>query len=112
MKLTNPTEYELNDAFAEKVAGWYRENGIWFSIRDDGLKVFEGETARFTDRADKVLPWLEKWPKHWQAGNVNAGGPPIWVSLGDKDNASVADTIAHAAVIALLRAHGVDVEFK
>lgn len=45
MKLTNPTDDELNAAFAEKVAGWDH---------------FPAGYPRWTHSADAVLPWLEK----------------------------------------------------
>ena len=126
MKLIDPTDDELNAAFAEKVAGWTRffsENLGAALFHPPGLpdaanvnKRFE--VPRFTQSADTVLPWLEKWRDGntlFIAGTSIFGERAWGVDLIDNSQnfrQFVKDpSLPRAAVIALLRAHGVEVEF-
>lgn len=130
MTLINPTDDELNRAFAEKVCGW-----VWTKIREarringdlvePELFVWcrqNGEFAGnpwqhdFTHSADAVLPWLEK--DHYSFSIYYDQTTCVWtVELmqrftGTKTyRASCEESMAKAAVIALLRAHGAEVEF-
>lgn len=126
MKLVNPTDGQLNSAFAEHVAGWFpiepkHSKGSLMMVDEwwdaNGYPV---GAPRFASSADAVLPWLEKseryvsvrhWRGHWEE-------QPGWMVIlyeddeGGRELARAVDTsLPRAAVIALLRAHGVEVEF-
>lgn len=111
MKLTNPTDEELNVAFAEKVAGWMQCERLGRMVWYDPEGGHEMHVPRFTEYADLVLPLLEKcrsWicEKTWDS-------PCYTIRVSDpKPITQRSDTFPRAAVIALLRAHGVEVEFK
>jgi hypothetical protein len=124
MKLINPTDDELNVAFAEKVAGFTdicHESGEDVDIESRQIYpwrawrgTFEGRrrfVPPFTTSADAVLPWLEKWPYDvdFDQGEVFEYTfkvyYPVFVESSEEGS------FAYNAVIALLRAHGVEVEF-
>jgi len=116
VKLVNPTDDQLNAAFAEKVAGWKR-----LTVKDPS-KDPEWETGgygghgyafrvpRFTTSADAVLPYIkthnekEKWATEIFVG---AGKVSVYFKSANAE----ADTLPKAAVIALLRAHGVEITY-
>jgi hypothetical protein len=114
MKLVNPTDRELDAVFAEKVAGWkYDESEkAWFH---DGY--FDHRPLPFTQSADAVLPYLNKM-EWWNISRSDKPFSHCEVMIHDADEvrgyrnaqAEHVDPIK-AAVIALLRAHGVEVEF-
>lgn len=130
MKLTNPTDDELNAAFAEKVAGWKRVVTHEISFFDTNgiscgkmavpslIEAFERnglilrEPPRFTQSADAVLPWLEKWPL-WSADKTASGEIRVRVSMDAYTVYFEAfdKAFPRAVVLALLPAHGVEVEF-
>lgn len=113
MKLTNPTDDELNIAFAEKVAGMNPVNVEYHTAP-------WSEKPRFTQSADAVLPWLEK-EILWDAQSCIAESQRAfrcWIRIltkaaGERSEYAEArePTFPRAAVIALLRAHGVEIEF-
>jgi len=105
MKLTKPTDAQLNAAFAEKVCGWRRlpMDQIVFEVPATGAC---GTPPDFVNSADAVLPWLMKY--HWEVFNY-VGENRIAVYLEEQWDGE-AKTFPKAAVIALLRAHGVEVE--
>lgn len=118
MTMTNPTDKELNAAFAEKVCGW--ETGP--DGYGDGDKYYEktpphhspGYTYKFpfTTSVDAVLPWLEKW--HAEIGHLLTSGWLVLLkesAISEKYVAASCLSFPRAAVIALLRAHGVEVIF-
>jgi len=118
MKLLNPTDDELNAAFAERVAGWTCRtvddlSGERTYQRPDGANIVMERV--FTQSADAVLPWLEKRFR-WEC-DFTGTGYQVWVSEMPPGPRKMADcvgsdkTFPRAAVIALLRAHGVEVEF-
>lgn len=123
MKLVNPTDDELNAAFAEKVCGWtlHKENisvnpvGYIPHIRwmdKEEVVQFNGEKLDFTASASSVLPWLEAAASSW---SKECDGS-IWCEMpcnrGTFRGSLVHEQpFARAAVIALLRAHGVEIEF-
>ena len=116
MKLINPTDDELNAAFAEKVAGWKLNfagpsafgtnlNPYWED--EKGRAQFDGPW--FVYSADAVLPWLEKHGPSIE----RLGFTGVWtIRLNDSQLLGEAadKSFPRAAVIALLRAHGVEVE--
>lgn len=113
MKLVNPTDEELNAAFAEHVAEAFLPNDGLFGFAGPwkfkgSREVLQGFDAipRYTQSTDAVLPWLEKCP-YWA---VDGGPNKPWMVLAGAGEAE-ADTFPRAAVIALLRANGVQVEF-
>jgi hypothetical protein len=118
--MKNPTDEELNAVFAEKVAGWTRYaipgvRDIWHNgmLSKDSFQFRMGEPPRFTTSFDAVLPYLEQFDGH-------TNGPDISFQQGQWEvvlnGCTTRDRAVHgwlpkAAVIALLRAHGVTVEF-
>jgi len=113
MKLINPTDNELDAAFAEHVAGWTHvylggPGYVWKHPRpsDGELSIYPLE--RFTAYADAVLPYLEKCRYITTATFVPTQQKWCVGIGGDSGTASI---FARAAVIALLRAHKVEVEF-
>lgn len=125
MKLLNPTDADLNAAFARKVMGrkLSPEHEGFMSGPDErmGGQVFESWHAipRFTTSADAVLPWLEKredveihrvQSDGWQVSIMEVKRTPASEETGVIAEAWE-DTLPKAATIALLRAHGVEVEF-
>jgi hypothetical protein len=115
MKLTNPTDAELNAAFAEKVAGWkcFDSDDPWGWRDPSGQSWHRSHIPYFTTSADQVLPWLPKelFGDFWQAAGGYAG---VRVTIWSNDEIKAAGddrSFAKAAALALLRAHGVQVEF-
>lgn len=119
LHLIDPDDAQLNEAFALHVAGWkrldYIDGGPWFknpTDREPSNSVF----YTFTTSADAGLPYLNRW--EWSA----SGGafPTAFVTLRKpitptRDNSAIhgeSDTFPRAAVLALLKAHGVTVEFS
>ena len=110
MKLTNPTDEALNMAFAIDVAKCGPDH-----------KQYEG--ADYCNSAGAVLPWLEDCkgascnfdavycnPGEWSVDCTNVESEcdyPEWRTRNSARDTS----FPRAAVIALLRAHGVEVEF-
>lgn len=124
MKLTNPTDEQLNKAFAEKVAGWSPAITDKSCCYDgDGNHCYWSDVPPFTQSADAVLPWLEKFDTEinypcWRdiKGKPNHRVKFWHVSITNPDGSSErnanAQSFPRAAAIALLRAHGVEVEFS
>lgn len=121
-RLINPADAQLNAAFAEHVAGWsYGKEAIDVWTDPDGMMHGVGwgqpdPFPPFTQSADAVLPWLEKMPQveiclkpdNWvrvYSSHFASSAPPV--IAGE----AISESFAKAAVIALLRAHGVEVEF-
>jgi hypothetical protein len=137
MKLTNPTNEELNAAFAEYVAGWMwrpERGGAWFlkSKDDDPYKwarITDATGAdigisglRFATEANAILPWLEYGREVGQRVTMEMGftrwhirihrkNPDGLYPLIDESPWGDAETFPRAACIALLRANGVIVHF-
>lgn len=114
MKLTNPTDDQLNAAFAEKVAGWFRTERLGKQVLYDpeGGHVLIGDTRcmpSFTTSADAVLPFVSKLKEvgiHYLEGDWYVR---CW---SEKKECANCDSLPKACVIALLRAHGVEIEFS
>jgi len=131
MKLLNPTDEQLNAAFAEKVAGWRpseQEIAAWQTWAQisgcDTSRDNAESTAKMCDRphfctsADAVLPWLESWAyvdisrdTDYNAGPWSCGVAKSTDSQFGKLYHGPGETLAHAVVVALLRANGVEVTF-
>jgi hypothetical protein len=128
--LTNPTDDQLNAAFAEHVAGFKHggmniggdpNNTFGWSMTGPGSKDpaaplheklsfwWTSDLPKFTRSMDAVLPWLKK-AGLWECGySAHHDGYWVTVSYGhDSEDKS----LPRAAVIALLRANGVEVVFK
>lgn len=116
MKLTNPTDGELNAAFAEGVAGWTRTNdGFWRSpdmaVGDDP-KLFVD--VQFIASFDAVLPWLLKTAWFNVSRSKERGAHCEIDACHDASSRcflAESESVPRACVIALLRAHGVEIEF-
>lgn len=120
---TDPTDDQLNAAFAEHVAGWRRlkRDGGNQLIGVSGPSSLYSVIPVFTASFDAVLPWLAKhdWWQIEQDRGIEKTHPPCWCSIFyHKDGAADYDTHvgqahtpAKAAVLALLRARGLKVEF-
>ncbi len=121
MKLTNPDDTELNVIFALEIAGWTwtTAGGMFLVDPKDGLIH---NVPDFVKSVDAVLPWMEKC-KGASILFDPIFGDPIWrvdCALKEEecdfpewrtDNAFAHNSLAKAAVVSLLKAHGVEVEF-
>lgn len=116
MKLIDPTNDQLDRAFAEHVCGWNAVcrcgESMKFHSRFDHTPVeLEEPLPYFTRSADAVLPWLENTDDPDAALRDGLWSVAFYV---DKENNWVRGedkSLPRAACIALLRAHGVEVEF-
>lgn len=150
MKLVNPTNDELNAAFAEKVCGfsvpiiWYdwadrekrehprrgyvkapaRQKDVWWSqeygtcVGEDGNKLTLHPyhlPKNFIVSANAVLPYLKDCACTIKRLLGDEGFPETWcveVYNGVTEGAGRDDgSLAKAATLAILRAHGVEIEF-
>jgi hypothetical protein len=111
------TDDELNALFAEHVAGTHEPidcfvDTFWgkpiYSLKDKQT----GEVSRhwiFATDANAVLPWLDKMGR-WECGyGRHTGGYSIYFPREPVGEPGEADTFPRAAVIALLRAKGIEV---
>lgn len=115
MKLINPTDAELNHWFADVVCQWRKEfkpsppdRVIYGWVDKYGKDV--PPTPWFTDSADAVLPWLEKsdsWNMQFDQGEMEETVVNVWSP--NHGNFTGQSILPRAIVIALLRAHGVEV---
>lgn len=109
MKLTNPTDEQLNAVFAEKVAGMRFDPDEGWRCKD-GFSTTAPDYNDFTRSADAVLPWLDR--VGWTCDNSYDEVVRIWGHRGRSEHFIHTDkSFPRAAVIALLRARGVEVEF-
>lgn len=117
MKLIRPTDDELNAAFAEKVCNWSKgDDGYGYEVVYSE-KIAPYKTVgpvwkyNFVKSADVVLPYLEKMVRRsaFNDHTITVTGENYYID-GPGGNLSKAPTLAKACVIALLRAHGVEVE--
>lgn len=118
MKLTNPTDGELNAAFAEKVVGM--QPGEWLSIAQQPHEVrrnYIGPGYNYCRSMDAVLPWLKECP--YQVEMLYCQTTCSWHCaltgrfLSKREYRSgPQETAPRACVIALLRAHGMEVEIS
>ena len=149
MKLINPTDDELNAAFAEKVAGWrcFKEQRGDYALcvcyeaheqdpfkhwnpKEEALRMaryspvscieavkigfFGRSLPKFTRSFDAVLPWLEKMASVEICQMYSGGVRTSWavdVSVKYAIECAQHPFLPRAAVVALLRAHGIEVEF-
>lgn len=135
MKLTNPSDDQLNAAFAENVAGWTRygpnkgekrsvicrlcgpERGQTMLVWKDGK--LGGCYPDWAGSADAVLPWLEKMGEFSQYYHKSFPDAERWSVGVDRHEPhgtgwagyAKAETFSRATTIAILRAHGVEIEF-
>lgn len=103
--LRNPTDAQLENAFAEHVAGFLSiRHGYGYPNKDATGVV---KVPPFTRSADAVLPWLEKH----DAIVTHSVKEADWrvVILGGRCDSD--KSFPRAAVICLLRANGVTVTF-
>lgn len=132
MKLVKPSDDQLNAAFAEKVAGWtyWQSKHGHYHVTDPNGKHGEPaygwpkydestgkkfvrhwtdgvELPRFTQSADAVLPFVSKLK---EVGIHYADGDWFVRCWSEDKNCANCDSLPRACVIALLRAHGVEVE--
>ncbi len=129
--MLNPTEDDLNAAFAEKVAGWKNvfkgeHTGIFYGYPPipTGVGCGDAPLPRFTQSTDAVMPWLARHVTEtgclWSItvrpdglflvnqGYQDESGP----MLDGGQGADVEDkSLPRAIVIALLRARGVVLNF-
>lgn len=115
MKLTNPTDEQLNAAFALNVAGWrFNAPFDWYPPSYNSYCDPLDAPESFTQSADAVLPWLNAPGWLWAACNdeIYSKKPfMVFVHRGQAEAAASDTNFPRAAAIALLRAHGVEVEF-
>lgn len=138
MKLINPTDDQIDAAVAEHVAGnpmrkvrreiWV-EGGCFAAPTGEYEEVYEKEIARYSRSMDAVLPLL--FDHAWTSRSMGMSGMPEGqshphfivrvreiphVNSDGSNNFDIwheafAHTLPRAGCIALLRAHGVEVEF-
>jgi len=114
MKLTDPTEDQINAAVAEHVAGYsfYGLAKMW--IEDANQPAGFSPIPRFTRSADAVLPLLEK-DGECEISSPDPATPHWTVKYSSYHNGcgfyGEGKTFPLAACIALLRAKGIQVEF-
>lgn len=118
MKLTNPTDDQLNEAFAVEAARLVKYVDS-FGLPRWGppdlpaafnLLSLPHHPPPFTTSADAVLPWLEKHrfeATYWNGWRIRI---ICWEEKGENMFADD-KSLPRAAVIALLRANGVEIEF-
>lgn len=125
MKYHNPSDDQLDAAFAEHVAGMEKnDEGLFLINRDKDGNTFWGGPGclSFTRSFDAVLPLLSKLCPHgWVIEENQFGGnrmfgctianEPSWTGWTECSKWSFADTAAKAACIALLGANGHEVTF-
>lgn len=128
MKLIDPSDEELNSAFAEKIAGWViterRTDGAMYGHPNsapsyDVAECPPGLIPNFARSADAVLPHLEKmgeWSQYYHKGSPESERWSVGVDRiiphgSGWAGQAKASTFARATTIALLRAHGTEVEF-
>lgn len=108
MKLINPTDDELNAAFAVAVAGYVQREGGW---EIPPMRAIWTEPLDFTRSMDAVLPLMEKagaWAADWCPIISNREAAyKVWLRKSGIE--AVGPTLPRACVIALLRANGVEV---
>lgn len=119
MTLTNPTNAELNAAFATEVARitditdkcpWEKclmPVGQLFGRRDDLWVI----VPNFCSDANAVLVWLEKFDGHTNGPDISfqCGQWEVVLNGCTTRDRAVCSAFPKAAVIALLRAHGVEI---
>jgi hypothetical protein len=106
LTLTNPTDDQLNAVFDTHVAKMGERGELGPVLHGGEYKL---AYPQWTRSMDAVLPWLEK-AGLWECGySAHHDGYWVTVSYGhDSEDRS----LPRAAVIALLRANGVEVVFK
>lgn len=121
MKIINPTDDQLDAAFAEHVAGQIPTVSPGYFTYPNVRGFWRAK--KFTQSSDAVLPWLEKGRESGRRIGIEVGFRLWRIWIHDKNTDGLydsclerrpdgeSDTLPRAAVIALLRAHGVEVEF-
>lgn len=119
MKLLNPSDDQLNACFAEKVAGWINQG------RAKGVPALSNRWVlpdrslveaplQFTNSADAVYPFLPR-DKFGDFFTIDGGFMGYRVCIrgetGHIKFEGQSESGPKAIVLALLRAHGVEVEF-
>ncbi len=105
--LTNPTDEQLEAAFAEHVAGWrdLHHDGVGLEGKLPGRH--QEYVPDYLSSFDAVLPYLER-PK-WYWSRDGYGQVTVWTTDSSFYSSPGGLPVARAAVIALLIAHGVTV---
>lgn len=117
LKLTNPTDDELNAAVATHVCGYAGVDGGMMRLPDTRMRgnVFESwkRVPPYATSADAVLPLLDS-PKYiawWEARLKLNGTHQVRCHQSEVDSfLAESATFPRAACIALLRANGIEVE--
>lgn len=136
MLLTNPTDEALNVAFADVVCGEKIEHGEYYHDHPPSGRCMTGGSGpgithpneglgggfylplSYCASADLVLPWLEKCyvETDWVSGPVRhyteATGPRCWrIRIPGRAEEVEDASFSRGCVLALLKAHGVTIEF-
>lgn len=114
--LTNPTDEQLNHAFAVNVCGMTPNAEDLFEypfLIDFNRNVHIGQAPKFTTSADAVLPWLLKTFVVFSYHTDRPDGRFQFCADTVRDGRliSTSGDFPRAAVLALLEAHGITVEF-
>lgn len=127
-RLLNPTDAQLNVAFSIEIAGWhdvYYEEDEEADIDSRTVYPWKGMAGLppdggkrrlippFSTYFEAVRPWLEKLDE-WDLSWSRKMGYQLTTRLIDlpcPEIVIIDKSLARAATIALLRAHGVEIEF-
>jgi hypothetical protein len=111
MRLINPTDRELNLAFAREICEFTDETMAIL----DSPQMMSGRSTDldFTTSADGVLPYLDKCDEV----EIKTMPHGLWSVIvrkqpGGMGYQNFGDSVPRVAVLALLRAHGVEIEFS
>lgn len=118
MKMINPSDRRLEEAFARHVAKWRkRENEDdeeiteWYDKKNKLVSHGDkfGNLPNWIGSVNAVMPWLDKNLVFIQKEDGQwSVGVDAWTTIHYGKSRS----LPRAAVIALLRAEGVEVEFR
>lgn len=126
--ITNPTDNELNAAFAVNVASWNdvrHENGVDVDVPARTYIPYSGFRGtppdgprrmifKWTESMDAVFPWLYR-QDGYRLTSPHRGHTEHRAMVYHRDGypyiVGSADTLPRACVLALLKAHGVEVVY-
>lgn len=117
MKLVNPTDEQLNEAFSIHVAKLPHEETEHVDIDSRTVSVYP--PMQWTESIYGVMKYLDQRREAVYINRYPGWGDPMWkirVYENDEDGHLLAETeswtLSHAIVVCLLRLNGVPVTFE